>query len=239
MSPRVLLVDDDYTLLRGLRASLCNAGYEALTANNGLEGLHAARRHQPDLVVLDVNMPWMSGLELCERLRDDEILHNVPILMLSDRSSPEAKISGLDQGADDYLCKPFNTGELHARLRALLRRKAQPAQQSKPLQRVQAGPLALDLGAGTVRVDNGEARQLTPAEQALLHFLMERPNKLFSSKQLLVDVWDYDPLTTDGSLVRWHVRNLRAKIESDPAKPQLLRTVPRHGYILQIEGRMH
>ncbi|MFZ0546693.1 MAG: response regulator transcription factor [Candidatus Promineifilaceae bacterium] len=234
--PRILLVDDDYQLIRGLRASLINEGYDAVTAVNGLEGLQIARRFQPHIVILDINMPWMDGLEVCQRLREDADLHDVPIIFLTSRDTVDEKIAGLDAGADDYLPKPFNTRELHARIRSLLRRQTPPEESANPgdIHQLQLGPFLLDLQASWLKIHGKERIQLTPVEFELFHFLIKHLGQTFSSEQLLEDVWAYEPGTADASLVRWHVRNLRNKIETDPQNPIYLRTVPHHGYILEI-----
>ncbi|WP_420642392.1 response regulator transcription factor [Candidatus Leptofilum sp.] len=121
-SPRILLVDDHYRLIEGVRISLRDEGYEVLTAANGADGLKTARRYRPDIIVLDVNMPWMDGLEACRRIRKDAQLAKTPILFLSSKNSVEERVKGLDVGGDDYLGKPFSTVELKARVQALLRR---------------------------------------------------------------------------------------------------------------------
>lgn len=230
---RILLVDDDHKLVQGLRVGLLAEGYEVLTAVNGVEGLKAARRQQPDLIVLDVNMPWMDGLEVCRRLREDDHFQQTPILMLTSNNTIDDRVAGLDQGADDYLAKPFNMRELKAHVRALLRRF--PASETNNHQQediLQLGLIKLGLKASWVRVNGSEPIQLTPVEFDLLHYLMRHPQQTFSSEELLEKVWSYAPGTADPSLTRWHIKNLRAKIEPDPAHPIFLRTVPRHGYIL-------
>ncbi len=236
--PRILLVDDDTALVRSLQLVLRQDGYEVVTAYNGLEGLQTAHQMQPDLVVLDVNMPWMDGLEMCRRLRldADSTLRNVPILFLTSLDSVDDHVTGLDVGADDYLDKPFQSKELKARVRALLRRSGVAG---KPLaadtHELTVGSLTLHLQACWVRRDDGEAVQLTPAEFELLYHLMTHPKRPFSSQDLLEEVWDYAPGTADPSLVRWHIKNLRQKIEPDAKQPSLIRTVSRLGYMLVPE----
>lgn len=234
ISPRILLIDDHYRLIEGIRISLRDEGYEVFTAANGADGLKAARRYQPHVIVLDVNMPWMDGLETCRRIRQDSLLAKTPVIFLSSRNTVEERISGLEAGADDYLNKPFNTAELKARIRAQLRRTGalQIETNAQIADRLEVGPLTLDLKACWVQVNHDETIQLTPAEFELLHYLMTHPNQTFSGDDLLENVWAYEPGTADRSLARWHIRNLRSKIEPDPANPTYIRTIPRHGYIL-------
>jgi DNA-binding response OmpR family regulator len=233
--PKILLVDDDYKLVQGLRVGLMSEGYTVETAVNGQEGLKAARRQFPDLIVLDINMPWMDGLELCRRLRLEDYFREIPILFLTSKNSIDDRVVGLDHGADSYLGKPFNMRELKACVRALLRRspglKETRAQDEKKV--LQFGPIKLDLKSSGVCISKGETIQLTPVEFDLLHFLMRHPQQTFSSDELLEKVWSYAPGTADTSLARWHIKNLRNKIEPDPAHPIYLRTIPRHGYILE------
>ncbi|MCA9918384.1 MAG: response regulator transcription factor [Anaerolineales bacterium] len=233
-SPRILLIDDHYRLIEGIRISLRDEGYEVFTAANGADGLKAARRHHPHVIVMDVNMPWMDGLETCRRIRQDTQLAKTPVIFLSSKSTVEERISGLEAGADDYLNKPFNTAELKARIRAQLRRTEalNPTMSPETNDRLEVGPLTLDLKACWVQVKNSESVQLTPAEFELLHYLMAHPNQTFTGDDLLENVWSYEPGTADKSLARWHIRNLRSKIEPDPANPTFIRTIPRHGYIL-------
>ena len=233
MSQKILLVDDDYKLVQGLRVGLMSDGYDVETAVNGQEGLKAARRIHPDLIVLDVNMPWMDGLELCRRLRQDDHFQDIPILFLTSQNSIDDRVVGLDQGADGYLGKPFNMKELRAYVRALLRRSsaAQADEPQNEKSAIQLGPIKLHLKSSWVRIGEGETVQLTPVEFDLLHYLMRHPQQTFSSDELLEKVWSYAPGTADTSLARWHIKNLRAKIEPNPARPIYLRTVPRHGYI--------
>lgn len=232
---RILVVDDEQDLVWAIRHSLNDEGYEVLAAYDGVEALAIARRHLPDLVILDIVMPRLDGLQVCRRLRRDPNLAAVPILFLTVRSAVEDRVTGLDEGADDYLVKPFDLRELKARVRALLRRGRSfvPDGAPKLVGRsalLVVGPLTLNLHTRQVQV-NGKTIQLTPAEFDLLHHLMTHPGEVFSSQQLLQQVWGYRPGTADPGLVRWHVKNLRAKIEPDPSHPVYIRTIPRHGYI--------
>ncbi len=234
---QILLVDDEQDLVWAIRHSLRDEGYEVLTAYDGAEALSVAQRQRPDLVVLDIVMPRLDGLQVCHRLRRDPALAAVPILFLTVRSDVEDRIKGLNQGGDDYVAKPFDMGELKARIRALLRRRYRaPNEQTTSNDRdthvLEAGELALDLHTRQVEVA-GKTVQLTPTEFDLLRYLMIHAGEVFSSDDLLQQVWGYSPLTSDPSLVRWHVKNLREKIEPDPPNPSYITTIPRHGYMLE------
>jgi DNA-binding response OmpR family regulator len=233
---RILLADDEPDLVWAVQHSLRAEGYEVLVAYDGEETLALARRHHPDLIVLDIVMPRLDGLQVCYRLRQDPTLAAMPILFLTERSAIEDRIKGLDGGGDDYLVKPFDLRELKARIRVLLRRRRSATEQSQGLEAqsptLRVGSLTLDLNACQVHVE-GQTVQLTPTEFDLLYYLMTHPGELFSSERLLQEVWNYPSGTADPSLVRGHVKNLRAKIEPDPAHPVYIRTVPRLGYLLE------
>ena len=233
---RILLVDDERDLVWTVRNSLIHEGYEIFTAHDGLEALNVARGHRPDLVILDVVMPRLDGLQVCSRMRQDPALATVPILFLTVRSAVEERIRGLDSGGDDYLAKPFDLRELRARIKALLRRSqlAPPKEDSESEGQgtlLVKGSLRLNLKTHRVRVED-KVMQLTPTEFDLLYHFVAHPGELFTSRQLLRHVWGYSPEVADPSLVRWHIKNLRTKIEPDPASPVYICTVPRQGYIL-------
>ena len=232
---RILVVDDEQDLAWAVRHSLCDEGYEVVTAYNGVEAIAMAQRHRPDLIILDIVMPQLDGLEVCHNLRRDPTLAAVPILFLTVRRAIEDRIKGLDEGGDDYLVKPFDLQELKARVRALLRRgRSHP---ERPEFEGQRSPLIvgqLTLGITTRQVHcGGKTLQLTPTEFHLLKHLMVHRGQVLSERQLLQDVWNYPPGTANLSLVRWHIKNLRAKIEPNPAYPIYIRTVPHHGYKLE------
>ena len=233
---RILLVDDEQDLVWALRHSLSDEGYKVLAAGNGAEALALAQRESPDLVILDIVMPGLDGLEVCRRLRRDPALAAVPILFLTVRNDIEDRVIGLNGGADDYLVKPFDVRELKARVRALLRRSRFTTDEAHGIERqdsvLAVGSLSLDLHRRQV-VLGQRTLQLTPLEFGLLHYLMAHPGQVFSSERLLQEVWGYAPTTAGTSLVRWHIRNLRAKIEPDPAHPLYIHTLPHHGYILK------
>jgi len=231
---RILLVDDEDLVISLVSRSLRAPGHDVLSATNGLEALACARRHRPDLVILDIIMPGMDGIELCARLRQDPALVEVPVLFLTARRAVQDRVEGLDAGGDDSLPKPFEINELEARVRALLRRVRLAGEARCSADRPEAltlGELSFDPRTGHVRVGDRTA-ELTPTECELLHHLMIHADEVFSAQELLEQVWGYHRGTGDTSLVRWHVRNLRAKIEDDPAHPRYLRTAPRHGYTL-------
>lgn len=237
MSPaQVLIADDERDLVWAMSHSLRDEGYEILTACDGEEALEVAKRSHPDVVVLDIVMPRMDGYQVCSRLRRDPELAATPVLFLTARGAIADRVRGLDGGADDYLVKPFDLRELKARVRALLRRVVtpEPHEENGASQGyLKTGALVLDLKTRQVEVD-GRRIQLTPSEFDLLHFLMMHPDQTFSSSDLLKRVWGDSGPSVDSSLVRWHIKNLRGKLESDPNRPRYMCTIPHQGYILAI-----
>jgi DNA-binding response OmpR family regulator len=236
---RILVVDDEQDLVWVLERSLAAEGHEVLSARDGVEGLTLARERRPDLVILDIVMPGLDGLEVCRRLRRDPSLAAVPILFLTVRGDIADRLKGWNEDCDDYVVKPFDMRELFAHIRALLRRThgaslGQPAIQGRDSV-MTVGSLSLDLHRRRAVV-RGEMVDLTPIEFALLRFLMARSGQVISAEQLLQEVWGYD--TTAGSLavVRWHICNLRRKLELDPVHPVYIHTLPRHGYVLPAEN---
>jgi DNA-binding response OmpR family regulator len=229
----ILVADDEQDLVWAVRHSLKDEGYEVLVAYDGLEALALTRRHRPDLIVLDIAMPQLDGLAVCHKLRQDAEMAAVPIIFLTERAAVEDRVAGLNQGGDDYIAKPFDLGELKACIRALLRRSRPIPHAEEDSSRLVAGTLALDLR--TRQVHRGDAViQLTPAECDVLAFLMRHPGHVFSSQQLLEKVWNYPPESADPGLVRWHMKNLRSKIEPDPAHSLYFHTIPHQGYILKV-----
>jgi DNA-binding response OmpR family regulator len=230
---KVLIVDDEQDLVWAVRNTLVAEGYEVFTASNGIEAITVAQQSQPDLIVLDVMMPHINGIQVCHILRRDQHLASVPILLLSQQCSISDRISGLDDGADDYLGKPFDLGELKARLRALLRRAGNvTVTPEAPAAILSYADLRLDLHTRQVTTRKTTVL-LTPAEFDLLRYFLTHQGEIFSSQQLLQQVWNQDPALNDHGMVRWHIMNLRAKIEPDASTPIYLQTVPRHGYIMR------
>lgn len=229
--PRVLVVDDEPSLAQTVSYTLRREGFEVLTAGDGLAALEAVRSHPPDLIVLDLLLPGLDGLELCRRIRRRSA---VPILILTARGDEVDRVVGLEVGADDYLAKPFSMRELVARIRALLRRRellieelrgGQPDGRDDVL--VAAGEITIDVAAHQV-TRRGELISLTPKEFALLETLVRHRGQVLSPGQLLQHVWGY--ADTDTRTVTVHIRSLRAKIEDDPSNPRLIETVRGLGY---------
>jgi len=221
---KVLIVEDDKTLQSALAYNLVKEGYDVRAAFDGAEGLELARREKPDLIILDIMLPGMSGLEVCRILRRES---NVPVIMLTARDKELDKIAGLDLGADDYITKPFGMRELLARVRARLRVR-------------EGGGEAGQLGFGDVAIDperhevrrNDQPVELTTREFDLLAFLVRNKGIVFSREQLLEKVWGSD-FGGGTRTVDVHVRWLRQKIEPDPEKPRYLLTVRGTGYKLE------
>jgi two-component system KDP operon response regulator KdpE len=224
---RVLVVDDEQAIRRFLRSTLTAHGYHVAEAAAGEEALETVVAFRPDLLILDLGLPDIDGIEVIRRLRDWTKM--LPIIVLSVREHEQDKIAALDAGADDYLTKPFSTGELRARLRANLRRVAQP--EEKPVFTVQQ--LEVDLAHRRVTCE-GEEIQLTPTEYDILRVLVTHAGKVVTHRHLLDAVWGsgYEDAT---HLLRVNISNLRHKIEPDPTRPHYITTEPGVGYRLRLE----
>ena len=223
---RVLVVEDDFKTADIVRQYLERDGYTVLVARDGQEGLKAAMNESPDLIVLDLLLPVLSGLDVCRAVRSESA---VPIIMLTALSTEQDKLAGLDLGADDYLTKPFSPRELVARIRAVLRRSAEDGTMpgSQPLR---YGDLMLDAGEHTVTVGE-ENVSLTPTEFGILRVLINDPGRLFSRGQLVEKVMGYDYDGADRT-IDVHILNLRRKIEVDHNNPEYIKTVYGMGYKL-------
>ena len=220
---KILVVDDEALLVKGIRFNLQNEGYEIITGSNGLEAVDLCRNQKPDLVILDVMMPEMDGLTACTRIRE---FSNVPVILLTAKTADMDKLMGFEHGADDYITKPFNILELKARVRALLRRAGPQAE---------AAPTSLTIGSVTLDLDarnayrSGVLADLTAKEFDVVEFLMRNPNRVYSREALLDTIWAYE-YRSDIRTVDVHIRRLREKLEENPADPQYLMTKWGVGY---------
>jgi two-component system KDP operon response regulator KdpE len=219
---RILVVDDEPQIRRVMRATLTSAGYEVNDAKTGEEGLEKMRKFRPDLVLLDINMPGMGGLETCRSMRTDA---NVAIIMLTVHNTEAAKVEALDAGADDFVTKPFSTPELLARIRAALRRLPLGQSASKP---IHVGELIIDFAARTV-TRGASSFHLTPKELDLLRHLTQRANQAVPHRELLQAVWGPD-YGDQVDYLRAFIKSLRKKVEPDPENPQYITTEPWIGY---------
>jgi len=223
MSTRILVVDDEVLITRVLRKALSSKGYEVQVANDGEEALTVFRQWNPDLVVTDLAMPGMGGLELTRRIRKTSA---VPIIILSVKGDEKTKVEALDTGADDYVTKPFGMDELHARIRVLLRRQSTPVPDQ--FVTLQIGDFAVEQTTRTVRVKDKDIH-LTPKEYDLLLYFLRNANRVLTHRVLLGAVWGGESVEQNEYL-RFFVGQLRKKIEPDPAKPRYLITDPWVGY---------
>ena len=220
---KILVVDDEALLVKGIRFNLQNEGYEVITGSNGLEALQLVQQEHPDLVVLDVMMPEMDGLTACGKIRE---FSDVPIIMLTAKTDDMDKLLGFDHGVDDYLTKPFNILELKARVRALLRRAA-------GVQRSVGSELTIgDITLNTeerAAFKAGKPVELTAKEYDLVEMLMRNPRRVYSRENLMNVVWGYT-YSGDYRTVDVHIRRLREKLESNPAEPEYILTKWGVGY---------
>ena len=225
---RVLVVDDEPIVTEVVQRYLIREGYQVTVAADGETALELAREGGPDLIVLDLMLPKLDGLEVCRRLRLES---SVPIIMLTAKSEEGDKILGLGLGADDYLAKPFSPGELTARVKAVLRRTRVDPTQALAGDVLKLGALRINPRSRSVERD-GQAIQLTAKEFDLLHFLAKHPGQVFTREQLLDNVWDYE-WYGDASTVTVHIRRLREKVEPNPMRPRYVKTVWGVGYKLE------
>ena len=220
---RILVVDDEPLITRVLRRGLSSKGFEVQVANDGEEGLSVFKQWAPDLLVADLAMPGMGGLELTRRIRK---ISTTPILILSVKGEERTKVEALETGADDYVTKPFGMDELHARIRVLLRRVSSPA--TDDTARLQIGDFTIEQATRTVKVKN-KSVHLTPKEYDLLLYFLHNPNRVLTHRLLLGAVWGGESVE-QGEYLRFFVGQLRKKIEPDPAKPRYVITDPWVGY---------
>lgn len=225
--PKILVVDDERVLVKGIKFNLENEGYQVETGSDGEEAVEKARVGQFDLIVLDLMMPKIDGLQACMKIRE---FSNVPIIMLTARSEDADKIIGFECGADDYITKPFNILEVKARIRALLRRAGQTAQQERVANRLARGAIVIDTAERSAWRD-GQPVDLTAKEFDLIELLLRNPGRVFSRENLLNQVWGYEYIG-EYRTVDVHIRRLREKLEPDPANPEYIMTKWGVGYYL-------
>jgi DNA-binding response OmpR family regulator len=227
MARTILVVDDEPTLRETLAENLEMDGFRVVTAADGRQALDRFHQSQPDLVILDLMLPELSGIEVCRVIRRES---GVPILMLTARDSELDKVVGLELGADDYVTKPFGLRELLARVRALIRRSELQADVGQP-PTIDLGPVEVDL-AGHRLLRDGQALPVKPKAFELLAFLVQHPGQVFSREQLLEHVWGYE-YAGETRTVDVHIHWLRSHIETDPSNPEFLQTVRGVGYVLR------
>ena len=220
---KILVVDDEALLVKGIRFNLNNEGYEVITGSNGLEAVELAQTNAPDLIILDIMMPHMDGLTACARIRE---FSDVPIILLTAKAEDMDKLMGFEHGADDYLTKPFNILELKARVRALLRRTK--ATKENEAQLLQIGSICLDLTARNA-YRSGVLVDLTAKEFDMIELLMRNPNRVYSRESLLDILWVYE-YRSEIRTVDVHIRRLREKLEENSADPQYIMTKWGVGY---------
>ena len=221
---KILVVDDEKLLVKGIKFNLENDGYEVATAYDGEEAVELAKTGGFDLIILDIMMPKMTGLEACMQIRE---FSNVPIIMLTAKGEDMDKLIGFEQGTDDYLTKPFNILELKARIRALLRRSA-PAEEKEESTRITCGDITLDTSERNA-YKNGKPVELTAREFDLMELLMKNPGHVYSRENLLDIIWGYE-YQGEIRTVDVHVRRLRVKLERIPAQPEYIMTKWGVGY---------
>ena len=225
--PKILVVDDEKVLVKGIKFNLENEGYQVEVGYDGEQAVELARNGGFDLIILDLMMPKIDGLQACMRIRE---FSNVPVIMLTARSEDTDKIIGFECGADDYITKPFNILELKARIQAMLRR-AGTAHQKDKTSRLQVGHIALDTDERSASKD-GQAVDLTAKEFDLMELLMRNPGRVYSRENLLNIVWGYE-YAGEYRTVDVHIRRLREKLELDPANPEYILTKWGVGYYLK------
>ena len=226
---KILIVDDEKLLVKGIKFNLENEGYEVDAVYNGEDALALAQENDYDMIILDLMLPKMDGLEVCRRIRE---FSKVPIVMLTAKSEDTDKLLGFEYGADDYIAKPFNVLELKARIRAILRRAATRPVETEVDTRVDGGVIILELSERLAYVGERPV-DLTPKEFDLLELLMRSPNCVFSRESLLNTVWGYD-YPCDIRTVDVHIRRLREKLEENPSEPEHILTKWGIGYYYKV-----
>lgn len=230
MGHRITIIEDEKDIVDLVRYNFRKEGFEVTSFLRGKEGLEALRRNPPELVLLDIMLPDLDGLELCKQLRADDRLKHLPVIFLTAKGEEIDRVLGLEIGADDYVVKPFSPRELVARVKAVLRRQERPAEKREL---IEARGLRLDTRTQEVTV-RGQLVELSALEFKLIHFLASHPRQVFSRERLLDEVWGRDRFVTPRT-VDVHVRRVREKIEEQPDKPRYLQTVRGSGYRFNSE----
>jgi two-component system response regulator MprA len=229
---KLLVIDDEQSIVDFIRLGMRYEGFRVEDAGDGVAGFDLAQKLRPDLVILDVMLPGMDGLEVCRRLRENEATADIPILMLTAKDEVRDRVTGLESGADDYLTKPFSFEELLARVRALLRRQQRIVAAGGPGGRVlKVADLTLDESAREVRRGD-RLIEFTATEYNLLHLFMTHPRQVLDRQTILNRVWGYD-FMGETNIIEVYVRYLREKIEDEPSNPRLIQTVRGVGYVLK------
>lgn len=232
---KVLVIDDEENIVEFVKLGLRYEGFQVESASDGLLGLAAAQRINPDIIILDLMMPGIDGLEVCRRLRSNPVTQDVPVIMLTAKDEVRDRVLGLEVGADDYLTKPFSFDELLARLRAILRRQNRTRSEQNgdagQGQVLQFGDLHLNMATREVTRANRPV-ELTATEYNLLHLFMSHPRQVLDRQTILNRVWGYDFLG-ETNIIEVYVRYLREKIEDTPSSPRLIQTVRGVGYVLK------
>ena len=230
----ILVIDDEENIIEFIKLGLKYEGFAVESATDGAQGLAVAQRINPDLIILDLMLPGIDGMEVCRRLRSNPTTQDIPVLMLTAKDDVRDRIAGLDIGADDYLTKPFSFEELVARIRAILRRQSRGRgdnEESAYGQILQFGDLQLNPSTREV-TRNGRQIDLTATEYNLLHLFMSHPRQVLDRQTILNRVWGYDFLG-ETNIIEVYVRYLREKIEDSPSTPRLIQTVRGVGYVLK------
>jgi two-component system alkaline phosphatase synthesis response regulator PhoP len=226
---KILIVDDEKELVKLVTFNLTIAGYEALSANNGIEALEICESEKPALIILDIMLPRIDGWEVCRRLKQNPKTSNIPIIMLSALSEVDDKLKGFDLGTDDYVTKPFSPRELVVRVKRVLARAETVYQLPK---KYNFGDLEINFVDSVVRL-KGQEVCLTNKEAAILKVLIEKSGELLTHEQILDAVWGQDDIVEYGN-IDVHIRHLREKIEKDPDDPRLIKTVKGEGYKFEL-----
>tara|TARA_Y100001968_G_scaffold84852_1_gene75972 strand:+ start:223 stop:1020 length:798 start_codon:yes stop_codon:yes gene_type:complete len=233
MKPRILLIEDDQDMRELVAGHLIHTGFDVQRAEDGIKGQALALQYEPDLILLDLMLPKVDGLTLCQRLRRDQRTSNIPILMITALGGTKDKVTGFNSGADDYITKPFDLEELQVRIKALLRRtNRSPVGSSSQQEILSYGPLTLVPERFEAIWFDSPVR-LTHLEFELLHCLLQRHGQTVAPSLILKEVWGYEP-DDDIETIRVHVRHLRTKLEPDPRKPKFIKTVYGAGYCLEL-----